>query len=233
MHYDEQREKELEKEQLKSWLMQGDCLERMKEIPDGSVDMILTDPPYGMKYKRHIKKPRFDKIMNDNNLQWLPAAMDEIKRILTKNGNMYIFCSWHNCDIFKHELQKRFHLKNMLIWNKGGNGMGDLRTDYGGVYEVVFFVVNNTGNQRALNGKRDSNIINFSRSGNKLHPTEKPVDMMEYLISKSTDENQTILDPFMGSGSTGVACKSLNRSFIGIELDEEYFKIAQERISAT
>ena len=65
MHYDEQREKEL----LKPWLMMGDCLERMKEIPDGSVDMILTDPPYGMKYKRHIKKPRFDKIMNDNNLQ--------------------------------------------------------------------------------------------------------------------------------------------------------------------
>lgn len=211
-------------------LMLGDCLERMKEIPSGSIDMILTDPPYGMKYKRHIKNPRFDEIMNDNNLQWLPAVMDEIKRILTKNGNMYIFCSWHNCDIFKNELQKRFHLKNMLIWNKGGNGMGDLRTDYGGIYEVIFFIVNNTGNQRGLNGKRDSNILSFSRSGNKLHPTEKPVAIMEYLVSKSTDEGNVVLDPFMGSGTTGVACANLNREFIGIEMDEGYFNIAKERI---
>ena len=211
--------------------MKGDCLERMKEIEDGSVDMILTDPPYGMKYKRHIKKPRYDEIINDNNLNWMPSAFDEFKRVLKRNANIYIFCSWHNVDIFKNELQKRFHVKNMLIWNKGGCGMGDLRTDYGGVYEILFFCVNNSGNQRNLNGKRDSNILNFKRSGNKLHPTEKPVALMEYITNKSTDEGCVILDPFMGSGTTGVACKNLNRSFIGIEMDDKYFEIAKERIN--
>ena len=85
--------------------------------------------------------------------------------------------------------------------------------------------------RRLINGKRDPNILKFNRTGNKLHPTQKPVDLLEYLISKFSDKNETVLDPFMGSGSTGVAAKNLNRSFIGIELDEEYFKIASDRIN--
>ena len=211
-------------------LIHGDCLEEMKNIPDGSVDMVLTDPPYGMKYKRHIKNPKHKAILNDNNLCWLPDALDEISRVLKPNGNIYIFCSWHNSNIFKSEMETRFHIKNMLVWDKGGTGMGDLRTDYGGVYELVLFAVKKAGNQRALNGRRDSNILKFPRSGNKNHPTEKPLNLMQYLVSRSTDENQTILDPFMGSGTTGVACKNLNRDFIGIELDKDYFEIAKERI---
>ena len=85
--------------------------------------------------------------------------------------------------------------------------------------------------RRLINGTRVPNIMKFARTGNKLHPTQKPVDLMEYLIKKFSDENNIIIDPFMGSGTTGVACKNLNRNFIGIELDKNYFKIAQERIN--
>lgn len=204
----------------------------MKNIPDKSIDLVLTDPPYGMNYKRHIPNPRYESILNDNNLNWLPDVLDEYKRILKDNSNIYIYCSWHNVDIFKQEIQKRFHLKNILIWNKGGNGMGDLRTDYGGIYEMIIFAVNKSGNQKPLNGKRDTNILNFKRTGNKLHPTEKPVEMFEYLINKSSNENDTILDTFAGSGTTGVACKNTGRNYILMEKEPEYIEIIKKRLNA-
>jgi site-specific DNA-methyltransferase (adenine-specific) len=211
-------------------LIQGDCLEEMKNIPDGSIDLVLTDPPYGMKYKRHIKEPRFDYLLNYEGLEWLPEFCDELGRIMKDDSNFYIFCSWHNVGVFQFELGKHFHLKNLLVWDNGGSGMGDLRTDYGGRYELVFFGVNKKVKQKALNGKRDSNVISFGRSGNKLHPTEKPVDLIEYLTFKSSSECDIVCDPFMGSGTTGVACKNLNRNFIGIELDKDYYEIAKQRI---
>lgn len=86
--------------------------------------------------------------------------------------------------------------------------------------------------RKTINGKRDSNIIKDKKTGNKLHPTQKPVPLVEYLLSKFSNEGDLIIDPFMGSGTTGVAACNLNRSFIGIELDPEYFKIAQKRIEA-
>ncbi len=105
--------------------------------------------------------------------------------------------------------------------------MGDLKGDFAPKFEMIIFIHKG---RRLINGSRDSNILKFNRTGNKLHPTQKPVDLLEYLISKFSDNEQLILDPFMGSGSTGVAAKNLNRNFIGIELDEGYFNIAKERI---
>ena len=87
--------------------------------------------------------------------------------------------------------------------------------------------------RRLINGKRDSNVFEYKKTGNKLHPTQKSVDMTEYMLSKFSDEGDTILDPFMGSGTTGVACVNTNRNFIGMELDEDYFKIAEKRINDT
>lgn len=226
MHYDEQREKEL----LKPWLMQGDCLERMKETPDSSVDMILTDPPYGMKFQSNHRNEKYNKIKNDKDLSWLDVWVDELFRVAADNTAHYVFCSFHNIDKFKQALEQKFKIKNMLVWEKNNTSMGDLKSDFAPKYEMVIFIQKG---RRFINGKRDPNILKFNRTGNKLHPTQKPVDLLEYLLTKFSDEGATILDPFMGSGSTGVACKNLNRKFIGIELDENYFKIAQDRISAT
>ena len=223
-HYDEQREKEI----LTPTLMQGDCLERMKEIPDGSVDMILTDPPYGMDFQSNHRNERYSKIKNDKDLGWLNVWADELFRVAADNTAHYVFCSFHNVDKFKQALEQKFKVKNMLVWEKNNTSMGDLKADFAPKYEMIIFIQKG---RRFINGKRDPNILKFNRTGNKLHPTQKPVDLLEYLLVKFSDEGANILDPFMGSGSTGVACKNLNRKFIGIELDEGYFNIARDRIS--
>jgi len=205
----------------------GDCLEVLKGLPDNSVDLVLTDPPYGIDYSRHIKHLKHNKIENDNNLDWLPLFISEMNRLLKKSGSCYIFCSWHNIEIFKKEIEKHFNIRNMLIWDKGGLGMGDLKTTYGSVYEICLFC---NKEPQLLNGNRDSDLLRQKRSGNKLHPTEKPIELIKYLVTKSSNENDIVLDPFLGSGTTAVACKQLKRNYIGIELSEEYCSIAKKRL---
>ena len=209
-------------------LLQGDCLEKMKDIPDGSVDMVLTDPPYGMSFQSNHRKDKYDKIANDNSLIWLDDFVSEIFRVMKDNTAGYVFCSFHFIDKFKASLERLFKIKNILVWEKNNTSMGDLKGDFAPKIEFIIFIHKG---RRLINGKRDPNIFKFSRTGNKNHPTEKPVDLCEYLISKFSNDGDTIIDPFMGSGTTGVACKNLNRNFIGIELDKEYFKIAEKRIN--
>lgn len=208
-------------------LIQGDCLEKMKDIPDGSVDMVLTDPPYGMSFRSNYRKQKYSKIKGDSDLSWLDDFTDQCFRVARDNSAHYFFCSFHNVDKFKKSLQRHFKIKNILIWEKNNTSMGDLKGDFAPKYEMVIFCHKG---RSLIRGARDSNILKFSKTQNKLHPTEKPVSLCEYLISKFTDAEMLVFDPFMGSGTTGVACKNLNRSFIGIELDENYFNIAKERI---
>lgn len=105
--------------------------------------------------------------------------------------------------------------------------MGDLKGSYAPKYEMIIFAHKG---RKLLNGFRYADIIKASRTGNKNHPTEKPVDLLETFIKNSSDENAVVFDGFMGSGSTGVACVNLKRNFIGMEIEEKYFKIAKERI---
>lgn len=208
-------------------LMLGDCLELMKDIPDNSVDMILCDPPYGMAYQSNYRTNKYDRIENDDNLNWLPEFVLEINRILKDNSHSYFFCSFHHIGTFVAELKKKLSVKNVLIWEKNNTSMGDLKGDYAPKYEMIIYCHKG---RRLLNGGRDPNILKFKRTKNHNHPTEKPVDLLEYLVQKSTNEKEIILDPFMGSGSTGVASMNLSRNFIGIEKDEKYFEIATKRI---
>ena len=105
--------------------------------------------------------------------------------------------------------------------------MGDLKGDFAPKTEFIIFFQKG---RRLINGRRDSNVFEFNRTRNELHPTQKPVDMTEYMLSKFSDEGNVILDPFMGSGTTGVACVNTNRNFIGMELSDKYFEIAERRI---
>jgi site-specific DNA-methyltransferase (adenine-specific) len=209
-------------------LLQGDCLELMKELPDKSVDMILTDPPYGMEYRSNYRVEKYNNIKNDNNMDWVETFVDEMYRVSSDNTAHYLFTSFHNIDIFKQAIERKFKVKNLLTWVKNNTSMGDLKGDFAPKTEFIIFFHKG---RRLINGKRDSNVLNYKKTGNVLHPTQKPVDMTEYLISKFSDEGDVILDPFMGSGTTGVACKNLNRNFIGMELDETYFNVAKKRIT--
>ncbi|MDN7145281.1 DNA methyltransferase [Liquorilactobacillus mali] len=209
-------------------LQQGDCLELMKNIPDESVDMVLTDPPYGMAFQSRYRTSMYEKIKGDQNLDWLDDFVEEIFRVSKNNTAHYMFCSYHHIDIFKQAIQKRFNVKNIITWVKNNTSMGDLKGDFAPKTEFIIFFQKG---RRLINGKRDSNVFEYNKTRNELHPTQKPVDMVEYMLSKFSDEGGVILDPFMGSGTTGVAATNLDRSFIGYEIDEDYFKIAEQRIS--
>ena len=208
-------------------LWQGDCLELLKDISDGSVDMVLTDPPYGIAFKSNHRKKKYNEIKNDKSLEWLEKYVCECFRILKHNTAVYFFCSWHNVDVFKQAIEKKFKIKNILIWEKNNTSMGDLKASYAPKYEMIIFAHKG---RKLLNGFRYADIIKANRTGNKLHPTEKPVDLLELFIKNSSDENAVVFDGFMGSGSTGVACVNTGRNFIGMELDPGYFEIAKKRI---
>jgi len=218
-------------------LRQGDCLEVMKDIPDKSIDLIVTDPPYLINYKTNRRKNKehdfCSVIKNDNNPKLISDYIKECYRIMKDNTAMYMFCNCDKVDYFKQELENSgFKIKNMIIWVKNNWTAGDLQAQFGKQYEIIFLV--NKG-RCAFNGKRITDIWNFDKvvGKNQLHQNQKPIDLLEQCILKHSNENDLIFDGFMGSGSTGVACKNLNRNFIGIELDETYFNIAKERIENT
>lgn len=205
-----------------------DCLEGMKRIPDASIDLIVTDPPYGMSFQSNYRKEKYCSIKNDNSIDWLDKFVEEAYRILKQNTAFYCFCSWHNVDVFKTIIQKHFTIKNILVWVKNNTSMGDLEGSYAPKYEFVIFA--HKGRKR-LNGMRYADVIEGKKTGNENHPTEKPVDLLELFIRESSNINETVFDGFMGSGSTGVACIATGRKFIGFEIEKDYFEIAKKRMS--
>ena len=323
-------------------LMQGDCLERMKEIPDGSVDMILTDPPYGTVKGMVLKGQTKDTTKWDTTINH-EEMLNECNRVLRTNGCLVLFSQdpytaklmteTHGYLPFSYRLTwLKDHFASPLSANKAPvnytedvcvyrckKGI-DSNHDFDGIHPLrpyakiicehigktkkevfkdmgwqglchfmrhnssqfqicteraydkiidiygidklkefkAFNVIKSIDSQHkeSVQDERDlylnkiaekypvtfnltegenkkSNVLGYKKDYQGLHPTQKPVLLLEDLIKTYTNQSETVLDFTMGSGSTGVACKNLNRKFIGIELDEEYFKIAQDRISAT
>ena len=133
---------------------------------------------------------------------------------------------------FKQEFEKHFKLKNIIVWNKNNHGSGDLKGAYAPKHELILF---GHKGRTLLREKRISDVIECEKinSSNLTHPTEKPTKLIEIFIKQSSDIDDIVFDGFMGSGSTGVACINTNRKFIGCELDENYFKIAEQRLKNT
>ena len=215
-------------------LIFGDCIEKMKQIPDESIDLIVTDPPYLMKYKSKMRKDKThdfcSEILNDDNEELIIDYIKECYRILKNDTAMYMFCNSNRVDFFKQHLELNgFKIKNMIIWVKNNRTAGDLKAQFGKQYEIIFLV--NKG-RKIFNGKRITDVWEFDRVAGKkqLHQNQKPVELLEQCILKHSDENDIVFDGFMGSGSTGIACLNTNRRFIGIELEEKYFNMAKERI---
>ena len=207
-------------------LIQGDCLELMKNIEDGSIDLVITDPPYGINLTPQRENGKFKntKVINDDNLNWLSTLVDELYRV-SKN-TVCIFCGWQTIDKFKLAFESKFIVKNILVWNKDWFGMGN---NYRPNYELILLLCKTNVKTKS---KNKSNILTYRRlSPQKMkHSCEKPIPLLEDLILELSDENNIILDCFMGSGSTGEACLCNNRKFIGVEIDEKYFNIAKDRI---
>jgi len=239
-------------------LMVGDCLERMKEIPDGSVDLVLTDPPYG------TTACKWDSVIS------LEPMWKELKRVIKPNGAIVLTSvDPFTCILGTSNIQD---LKYKWVWNKT-RATGHLNAKKMPMKNIedilVFYKQQPTYNPQGIievdrtvhNSKSDSlrgvtkdatstvtggiryeaykqtktnyprQLLQFASEGATVHPTQKPVSLMEYLIRTYTNESETVLDFTMGSGTTGVACVNTNRNFIGIEQDDEYFKIAHNRIN--
>lgn len=208
-----------------------DCISVMRSMEDKSVDLVLTDPPYLMDYLSGRRKESFGKIENDvDSYDLISDYFDECERIMKDDTHIYSFCSWHRIDFFKQEFEKRFNLKNIMVWYKPGGGMGDLECGYTPNYELILF---GHKGRRPLNGKRIADVMTVVKvPGSKMvHPTEKPVPELRKLIEKSSNPGDVVFDGFMGSGAVGVAAKETGRSFVGCELSEEYFKICEKRIT--
>ena len=209
-------------------LYNGDCLEIMKDIKDKSIDLIVTDPPYLIDYQSNYRRNKYKKIKNDIKAEELISNyFKECYRILKDNTAMYSFCSWHNIDFFKREFEKYFKLKNIIVWNKNNTSMGDLKGSYAPKHEFILF---GHKGRKLINGFRYPDVLEAKRTGNKLHPTQKPIDLLEIFIKTSSDVGDIVFDGFMGSNSTGIASIKNNRKFIGIELDIDYYNTAKQRI---
>ena len=213
-------------------LYKGNCLEVMDNMDDESVDLVVTDPPYMIDYQsnRRKKEDRFDKIKNDKgNYILIQKYLAECHRIMKDNTAIYCFCSWHNIDFFKQEFEKHFKLKNIIVWNKNNHGTGDLKGSYAPRYEFILF---GHKGRTLLREKRIADVIDCAKIPSKklTHPTEKPQELLEIFIKQSSDEDSVVFDGFMGTGSCGIVANKLNRRFIGVELEDNYFEIAKTRL---
>lgn len=220
-------------------LIFGDCLEKMKDIPDKSIDMIFTDPPYrvisggnakGLSYKHKgsITEKNDGKIFRFNNIK-ISDYIGELYRVLKDNTHCYIMTNVLNLYEMMTEANRvGFKFHNLLVWEK--QNCTPSRWYMKNAEYILFF---RKGIAKPINDMGSKTIVQFvNPQGNKLHPTEKPAELCKFYVSNSSLEGDIVFDPFMGSGSTGVACVNTNRDFIGIEKDEDYFLIAKQRIKA-
>ena len=202
----------------------GDCLDVLDGI-DETFESVVADPPYGMNYQStwSIGGPRFDVIENDT----LPATQ-WVSRCDFKCS--VVFCEWRNSEEFRVALSSGdCPVRSQLVWDRCSHGMGDLKTVFSPRHDLAWWSCR-SGYQFPKD--RPASVLRFPRvaASKMLHPTQKPVELIEYIVDHVCKKSGTVLDPFMGSGTTGVACANLNRKFVGIEINEEYFNIAKRRI---
>jgi DNA modification methylase len=195
-----------------------------------SVDAVITDPPYGVTYQsnRNVGQGATP-ITNDGTRISLALYRKVIPLLASlKPTHMLWFTRWDAWPDCWDVIGAHFPIRGLLVWDKGTPGMGDLR-HWGPSYELVASV-----GWGQIRGKRDGSVLRFNTTppGNRNHPTEKPIDLLSHLIEKTTDPGDVVLDPFMGSGTTGVAAIRAGRKFIGIEIDPRFFAVAQARIEA-
>lgn len=216
-------------------LLFGDCLERMKEIPDESIDLCISDIPYkltggGKGDGVNSKRPKG--ILSDNSQlmvvpkfeDWLP----ELYRVMKNSTHIYLMCNFKNLnDLMNKTNEVGFKHVNLLVWEKNNCTPSQFY-----MKNCEYTLLLRKGGSKYINDIGGSKTVHKFDNiiGNKVHPTEKPVELMEFYVKNSSVIGDYVLDMFMGSGATGVACVNTNRKFIGIEMDENYFNIGVNRI---
>ena len=218
-----------------------DCQEGIKQIPDGMIDLIATDPPYkltshgssgtmsGYWAKDVARKGR---VFEHNDID-IEEYLPEFYRILKADAHCYIMCNNYNLPHFFDVIGKsNFHFVKLLVWDKQSKICGRY---YMGQVEHIFML--RKGKDKPINNCSQSDLLSFSnfnrekdKDGNNLHDSMKPIPLMQCLIENSTEKHELVFDPFLGSGTTALACIRSKRHYIGCEIDPKYYKVALERI---
>jgi len=217
-------------------LQKGNTLELVKKLADESIDFILTDPPYkiiqgGCTNKAvRFKGTKHEDLKNgelfkNNDIKfsdWLTDAF----RVLKDSSHCIVMTNDRNLEQLLTDSRKaKFKLLNILVWKKSKHSPNRYY-----MKNAEFLVLLRKGKAKNINDMGTRQVLEFDNVKTKTHPTEKPVELLTKLIENSTTENETVLDLFMGTGSCAIACRNTNRSFIGFELDDNYFNIAKKRV---
>ena len=214
----------------------GNSLEILETLEDGCIDIVLTDPPYGIDYvsNRSIYDNTITKrgLLNDGKdeaFDLLDKICEVLQRKTAENSHLYFFCSWSVFSKFETIISKYFTIKTPIVWDKGNKGSGDLDNDWGNQTEIVIYCVKG---KKLVNNRR-GNLISVPRlhTSKMIHPTQKPNELIKQILEVSFTDGDFIVDPFMGSGSTIKVCNELKAKCLGIELDKEMFNIANNYIN--
>jgi len=202
-----------------------DCLETMQRMPDGSIDLVCTDPPYGVSWQSNRRISKHEKIANDSNVDWLDDVYTEIYRVLKPDTICVSFYGWPEVDRFMTAWKRAgFIPKSHLVWVKDNFGLGWFTR---GQHEPAFLLAKGKPPKPA---SAISDVLKFAGTGNELHPTQKPVGLIKKLIATYSEPDAVVYDPFIGSGTTARACKDLGRNYIGPEISKEYCDVAAGRL---
>lgn len=227
-------------------LLYGDCRDFLKEIPDGSIDLILCDPPYNIsKYSTGNMHFEWRGEINNDVAKWdlqelAPSEfVSDFKRILSPKGNIFIFTSYNVIGKWHEAFDSEFDTFQFMVWHKTNPVPSIRKTSFLNSCELIICMWNkghtwNFSKQSEMHNFIESPIcIGKERLKSPKHPTQKPVAVLEHIIKLASNEQDLVLDLFMGVASTGVAARKLNRRFLGIEVNEEYFKAAEKRMQET
>lgn len=232
-----------------------DCLEGLKKLPNNSIDLIVTDPPYFIENLKEDLKEQTIRRSSQNSIfhaEWdssfedldayqyfIAKLLKEFKRVLKPKGQIYMFFSYHHIHWAREMIEKKgFRFYKYLIWYKP-DIMGVFPNQYGCNYEVMLWFRNDEryGEVKLNIGCKQRDVFTCNSTNIKyrkecgFHPTPKPKEIIKALVKNGSDEGDIVLDAFMGSGTTAVACKETSRSFIGFELNPDYIKIAENRLA--
>jgi len=221
----------------------GDCFNLIKKVKTNSIDLLLTDPPYNLaKHSNGNLKFRWREDVNNDIGDWDKKEIDpskiaeEFVRVLKPDGNLFIFCSYNLIGKWYDALDHRFDATNFMVWHKTNPTPKFFKTGFLNSCETILCFWNkkhrwNFSNQRDMHNFFQSPVCaGAERLKDPKHPTQKPLALMEHIIKIASDENDTVFDPFMGVASTGVAALKLKRKFVGIEIEEAFYKASEKRL---
>lgn len=214
----------------------GDCRDVCEDLPERSVDLLLTDPPYGMAVQTTaIESGVRANVAGDGvraGMRIVRGMLSAIRPALAIDAHSLCFCHFNSFPDFLDALAVHVQMKSCLVWHKAQGGTGDIDCEYARDYEMIVFGVIG---RRPLAGRRDGAVIVGHKPpppASRVHPTEKPVSLLRYLVGKSCPPGGLVADPFMGGGSTLVACAEMGVRGVGVEIEERYCEAAARRVDA-